>query len=386
MECNSIRGESNWYYQDREYHSNFWVPYDMGVCILINEKVRKGELKFKLNVDKDLYVFDIEKKEQTFEKDSHRKQEIRSIMTGSPPKIRRVNRLTNLITKDNNFAPVEEKENYQKKIQIKEFLENSIDEYSEIYDLINREICVPTNIYNDFKKIFESKLKISTITDFEDRIRNEIKTQAEKISMDKYGKIDQHSIEMAEARKYNEHFNASKPLIAKIIYSYTVHGFVFRSINDVLRAGDISSSRLHMYFLVLQAAIALASTEFNRNIPEASIVEIKGEKYYKFYRGSKNSERTIIGEIQSSCPSTVRFVLFNEFLSTTYDLNAATSFLKRGSLKGDLVRVFYNILIPVYEAKTNPNLMCLVENFSQFESEREILLSSSNIFLLNAQG
>ena len=105
------------------------------------------------------------------------------------------------------------------------------------------------------------------------------------------------------------------------------------------------------------------------------------KEYYKLYRGSTISEKIISADMESlSEQGSGRFVVYNDFLSTTRDRKVAEGFLKMGDITGDLVRVFYSFLIPKSEADANPNLICFIEEISLYKNELEVLISSSTIF------
>ena len=75
-----------------------------------------------------------------------------------------------------------------------------------------------------------------------------------------------------------------------------------------------------------------------------------------------------------------RFLVFSEFLSTTYDIKTAKRFLNQGELKDDLVRVLFTLYIKKEIADQNPNLFCFKEEISYYLHEKALLISSSTIF------
>lgn len=167
----------------------------------------------------------------------------------------------------------------------------------------------------------------------------------------------------------------------KLIYLYTCEGFLIYSVNCILREGSMLHSNLHLYFTLLQASIAIAAKKYNPEFSTQAIKTFDQQNYYVLYRGAKISKKILLEDTSNLQNSgSGRFVVYNEFLSTTHKVHVAQSFLKFGELKDDQVRVFYTILIPKSDADRNPNLMCFIEEISAHKSEFEVLLSSSTIF------
>ena len=137
-----------------------------------------------------------------------------------------------------------------------------------------------------------------------------------------------------------------------IIKIYTEEGFVYRRVNKVLRDKnyDLFLKFKYYYFSLLYS--------LDRNLQENS-------SSIKLYRGlyiNNEIEKFYLEDLQEN-----QMILYNEFLSTSSDLNIALKYAKNGLL--------IEIEVSIESAKRIAN----ISKFSKFEHEKEVLLPSGSI-------
>lgn len=77
-------------------------------------------------------------------------------------------------------------------------------------------------------------------------------------------------------------------------------------------------------------------------------------------------------------------MVFNEFLSISYDINQLKEFLYWGNLKDVLVPVLYTFTINKDLADNILNIFSFIEDSSDLSQEKEVLLATSVIFKLQS--
>ena len=145
-----------------------------------------------------------------------------------------------------------------------------------------------------------------------------------------------------------------------IIMIYTEEGFVYRTINKILRDKQYDEFwKMKYYYFSLLYSLEKAYEE-DKSITFESLyrgMKLK-EEQIKFYKALKEGQ----------------MIMFNEFLSTTYNKDIALKYAKNLDeyVPGSCL---FEIKIP-----ENENLrIALIEDHSQFKHENEVLLSSGSI-------
>ena len=204
--------------------------------------------------------------------------------------------------------------------------------------------------YNDHQQIsLANKFGPKSFKELINAIRSELKTEAEKIALEKeFNAYD---------RQYIQTIN-SKNFVSKIIMIYTEEGFVYRRINKVLRDKDYDLFwDLKYYYFSLLFALQKTFSDKDLNYLYRGM-KLKAEQadfYKKLVKG--------------------QMIHFYEFLSTTYNIDIALKYAKTG--EGSCL---FEIEVPKEE---NMLRLSKIEHFSRFEHEKEVLLSSGSILLFD---
>jgi hypothetical protein len=177
-------------------------------------------------------------------------------------------------------------------------------------------------------------------------------------STPKYEKQADEYIKLLDDSKYS--------LEENMIRIYIVEGYVVYHFNQIQRDNTFLTQMI-LYFTLLQSSIILVGKKYNGKY---STLSLKDNKYYLF-RGAK---------LPKDLLKLDRFIVFNEFLSTTYDRNTALGFALHGDLTDDLCTVLYEIIIDKKDFDNNPTILSFIQDISLHKSEKEVLLSSTTIF------
>lgn len=385
-----------------------WTPYDIAVSSFMEENHLKGIKKIEVDVGEDTYIMDLQNGLQKLKIDTFRQRPIKRVLPNEDIRVLRKNRFTQNITdssyKNNNLSSHHKTENLQKKIRVNELLAledknkdsnwlmnavYKIFNFSKVNYLLDQEVCVSSKICEEVKAEFsKAKPKFENSGEIEAYIFEEITKQAHRfLKLDKDGNVI-NTLENIKSSTYIKHAEIyikkltelKMPIEEKLIHLYTLEGFLVYTVNDILRRGSMLDSSMHLYFVLLQASIAIASKKFNPLISHQALYTIDRQQYYKLFRGAKISEKILLEDSKNLEQSgSGKFLVYHEFLSTSRDENVAKLFLHSSNPIEGEVRVFYSFLIPKKEAENN-NLMCFIETISAIKSEFEVLLCCSTIF------
>jgi len=360
-------------------------------------------MEFEVDIREHTYIIDLKNYVQILKGSDPKKQRpITRENQSSDIVIQRENRSdfkddATKIDEKNDLKSHTEMDNLQKKKTVREILLYGDKDDCHI-DLLKEEILLTPTLIEELDHEFTKDNEDVKKFQFEDEekileyVFKEIKNQAETyLKIDKHDKIvnildsqmkdKPNYIKEAEAYKIKLNEKSYNSLHEKIIYLYTLEGFLVYSVNSILRNGSMQNSFIHVYFILLQASIKFANKTINKEITKKALVTVEGKEYYKLYRGQKNSEKFLIkDEAKLEKDKWGRFLVYQNFLSTSYDVKQAERFLPKELKEGE-ARVLYTFLIPKIEFdENNRNLMCFIEDCSAYKSEKEVLISSCSIF------
>lgn len=304
-------------------------------------------------------------------------------------------RFSGTITKtniyDNRLDSYKDEKNCQIKVKVKELLHYVEDTTNNQFNnIFEQEICISQGIHEELKDKLENKSSIKNIKNLEDNIVEEIINQSkiciEKLSNDSLENVDFDAKEKeykTKAEYYVQELSKKdSDFEEKIIFLYTVNGFLYLQINNILRNETLGESGIYLYFIFLQVSIKILALKYNNQIIKDNIKNIERKEYYQLYRGTKYSKDLLfwIKLKLEKKEDYASFLIFNEFLSTSRDINIGMKFMKKQKCNEDTVRVLFTIDIQRDLADSIPNLMCCIEKISKFDYEKEVLFSSSSIF------
>lgn len=414
-----IESEFYWYWQQDEDPfldsvEKTWAPYDISINKFIEENFKKGILFFDIQIQNNVYSIDLKNNYQYLKKNNYHSRPIIRACKVEKIAVVRKNRFANIIESkdyiDCTMNSHEVGKNLQMKIKINELFNSNnstiftfeedeafcdinkfkISTYEKESPLFNTEICISSSLCNEMKKEFYRKVSFENEDEIIAYLEKEILKEAQsKVTLTKNMSQDKNKIKKDikiinipysedYKKQANEYIkilkNKNKPLEYRLIRIYTEEGFIVYSINAVLRKDTTFHCHLFLYFLLLQASIGLVSEKENKHHLRKAL---KGNEY-KLYRGARIPKKALLSG-NSLNKNLNRFLLFNEFMSSTYDKAVALRFLKMGKSNIDLYQVFYILNFKKEEVEKNRNLFCFVERISRF-NESEVLISSSSIF------
>lgn len=279
--------------------------------------------------------------------------------------------------------------NMYKKLKVEELFTNIVDIKSKMYDLLDQEVCINSNIFEQIKtklqdicKNLNSRENIQDLIakqiqeEFERFLKNAKNTESVKILTD----VHLNHVEIY-IEKLKRDFET--PLENILIKLYTNQGFLIYALNTINREGSMLDSNLLLYFILLKASIAIAQKNLkNSGIEKHTILD---REYYRLYRGDR-IHRKIHESSQNSTedPKNLgnnQYLKFGDFLSTTRDRELAKKYALESILEEEhYIRVLYTFLIPQIIVDDNPTLMCSIQECSCFPEEKEVLLPSCPIF------
>src|SRR5690606_29001326 len=125
---------------------------------------------------------------------------------------------------------------------------------------------------------------------------------------------------------------------------------------------------------LLQASLNYNIEENNYDITMSKTDVIKTDKKFNLYR-SCSLPIKIIKEYENKInTNSGGFLIYNEFLPTTYDINVALRFVK--NLSDDKLPCLFEYSVPI-----KGQIGCaFIEDYSAFKSEKEVLFTSACIF------
>jgi len=151
-----------------------------------------------------------------------------------------------------------------------------------------------------------------------------------------------------------------------MMFLYTMEGYLYLKLNSHLWNSDKSGfENIVYYYTCLLASFEYFSknTKFNQN--HDLVV----------YRASKFSEEEF--QVYDKKNNTIITRNFKEFVSTSKDPNVLKKF---SDLNNPNINEFlWEITIPSYIIRTEPNNFADISEFSQLPDEREILIRSGSI-------
>jgi hypothetical protein len=155
-------------------------------------------------------------------------------------------------------------------------------------------------------------------------------------------------------------------LVNSIISLYTLEGLLYKNLNTHLRQGTLRGSGFELYYILLQASIACISRTTKLDVLK------KKRNHYVTYRGAYLPSY-LLDEYRNNIG---KEVLFDEFMSTTYDKDVALKFIEK-MVNNEGMKCLFRVLFP---SRFNRKVLACIENISVYKEEKEILLSSSCIF------
>lgn len=384
-----------WFWKANNDPYNFteesqWAPYDLAINSLIEENYSKGVFFFEIEISDDTYCIDLNKNLQTLKKDAYRSRFIKRANRKDNILVIRKNRFANEIEssqyQNNSIKSYNEKSNFQRKIKVLDLFRNYEMNAGYMFlnenNLFNTEIFISDKIYNKLKDKLWIYIKLNNLNDVINYIKKEIRTEAERqIEFDKNNtKVNSNYLNQAEY--YIKYLDETSNLSfeEKLINLYTQEGFLIYSINSMLRSQFAFKSELVLYFTLLQSSLNIVSKKFNHKLLSKSKLIINGQEYYVFYRGAQISKTFLLEDKELVNKNRGRFIVYDEFLSTTYDEKISDNFVFKDDLKPGNVRVKYRFLVKKIIADRIPNLFCFIQEISKFPTEKEVLLCSSTIF------
>ncbi len=359
-----------------------WTPYDIWINNFIEEKYLNNITSFDIEIGNELFTFDLIQNCAYLKAQPDRRRSIIRAFKNHKNRVVRKNRFSSLITKNKPFENDKDEYNHQKREKVCGLFghlgsDNSFIFYPE-NNLFSSEICIPRLINNDLENHFYNKIRFNDYEEVMNFIKKEIRDESERLIMlDKSKEVDYTNL----AEIYCKYLDEMEDFTfeEKIVFLYTLEGFLANSINDQLKDLESFNSKLFLYYILLQASISIVSKKYNKMHASNCTQNVDGQDYYVLYRGAIISENLILEEKELTDMNKA-YKLYDEFLSTSYDETIAMSFISSDDLKQGEVAVKYKYLVKKEIADQIPNLMCFLEDISNHSNEKEVLLSSSTIF------
>jgi hypothetical protein len=211
-----------------------------------------------------------------------------------------------------------------------------------------------------------TELKGLTIDRVKHRLMDEFKEDTQGDPLSEY----YMAINQREVAKIDE-----ENIFEIIIKIFCNSNYVFDKLNRELREDKMKWSKYTLYYLLLQYAIYKSS-----EIPRTGLINsMKAlSDTISFYRGCILPIE-LISCLQKCVEKGENFVLLKEFISCTYDLNVATKYaLKEDKRVYNQHPCIFEFILPI-----KFNCYSLVEQYSPFKAEREVLLASMNLFMID---
>jgi len=393
-----------------------WEPYSNEVNQVIEENFLKKIPIFEIELGNQTYCINFNRRLQYLKTDSNR---CRPIYRAKRKDIFQVIKTQGAEYLIENFT-YNENENLAKKVQEKEegkiqkrikvcelfgdpkkdkgfifneTIANANAKEKELFNIFNTEIRISSQIYEELRNKFYQKVAFNDVQELITYIENEIKMEAQSFSLmntNNKHEYPQSAVNLAShyVEILKKSLNSHKCLQEIFVSLFLLEdGFLQRCLNSVLKnSSTLLNSHLNLFFVLLQASIKLISEKSNSKYASKAIkTTIEGINYYVFYRNGKISKKTLENNIEllNNSNNSSSLNIFNEFLSSSYDLKVCQGYVLMDQLESDdLVAVMNIFLVSKDIADINPGLFCFLEEISHFPQEKEVLFSSATSFRL----
>jgi Ran GTPase-activating protein (RanGAP) involved in mRNA processing and transport len=200
-----------------------------------------------------------------------------------------------------------------------------------------------------------------------DDIKHELKASFEE------NIIDDPINEFYNTINRNEVLRMSEDNVSECVFRILCNSsYIFDKLNRELRENNMKWSKFSLYYLILQIAI------FNRQHENLMTygVQLSNDNLLTLYRGSILTTQLI----QHYQKNVNGFIMFNEFLSCTYNKSVALKYtFKEDKSRYNQFPCLFEFIIPIDE-----QCYAFIEEFSPFKAESEVVLMSMIIFEINS--
>lgn len=382
-----------------------WCAYDNPTNKQIEENYLKGIHFMEIGVGAHVYCIDLKQKFQYLKKDPNRCRQIYRAHKKEYLRFIKIKESENYSASalNKNKAKNEPPKCYAK-LKVCELFGYPEDNEGFIWDsssnaLFDTEIIISTNIHKALKKHFYYEVNFNNIEEVASYLQNEISLEEQKfelcngakkqiintLELIKIPNFVKTPDDYMQKLKLKEKQNLKNlALEEKLVFLYSLDGYIKLSLDSVLRDFLFFSSQLFLFYTLLQASINILAKKFNSVYAANAIQKIKGEDFFVFYRAMQIPENFLLAEMKLLKQQKNSRLIYNDFLIASYDRNVVSELLLSGEIgaesKEDHVQVLYVYCIKKTDVEQRPGLFCFIEEVSSRPNRKEVLISSSNIF------
>jgi len=354
-----------------EKEEPIWVPYDeedQSVLIEAYNNFLLDDFRNIADLKKPAYHFiNFSKMIQINKHDTIKQRQVQRCH----PKL-----VTNILRK-NRFST-----SYKKYSFKPDFIEQQTLNHNDFKNFFrkNNEIKKINKIYFKVFPEFHCELDIEQqLCFFQDNFSIEVSLEEIKSILIKeiydLAKHDGHSeAKINTANKYKkeiEKINDCESFFDKIVYIYTMEGYLYKKLNHFLRNMNKSAfEKIKYYYTCLLSCFQYINenTELNNNNEDIIV-----------YRASKFSDEEYNAYQAKDNTNIIR--IFKEFLSTSMDIETTENFLEKDN--ENIKEFLWEIKIPKYIIKNEPYNFADISNKSKYVDEQEILIRSGAIIQID---